>query len=271
VTARAPGDTQDDDDAPPASLPVPVSTWLDTDVGTQSETPGSLQQTLARLREEETEPRVTLPGGATPWQLDVVGGREAGQLVPVANGRVVVGRQLGALRFDDPFVGDGHASFFLRGDALVVEDGGTLSGVFVSVGPRVIVEPGHVFACGLQVFRFLGGLDAPTSPESYGAPVTSGLWRVEHLLVGERSGRVVLFRHGLHIGRTQGAFRFEDDALLDDLHVELKPGPSGMELITHSQRWPTFVRIPAGSELRLDAGDLVRVGTATLRVLGAPR
>jgi hypothetical protein len=268
---RRPGDTQDDD-APLANLPVPVSAWLDTDVGgTHPETPPSLGQTLAQLRDEATEPRVSLPGGAAPWQLDVVGGAGAGRVVPVSNGRVVVGRQLGALRLNDPFVGEGHASFFLRGDALVVEDGGTSSGVYVSVGPRVILEAGHVFACGLQVFRFLGGLDAPTVPQYYGAPVTSGLWRVEHLLVGGRSGRVAMFRHGLQIGRTQGVFRFDDDGLLDELHAELKPGPAGMELVTHSQRWPTFVRIPAGTELRLDAGDLVRVGTTTLRVLAAPR
>jgi hypothetical protein len=89
---------------------------------------------------------------------------------------------------------------------------------------------------------------------------------VEHLLVGDRSGRVALFRYSASIGRVRGTFQFPDDVLLDEVHAELRPGDVGMELLTHG-RGPAFLKVATGAEVKLRHGELVRIGTSTLRVV----
>jgi hypothetical protein len=209
------------------------------------------------------------PNPDAPYAVEVAAGPLVGQgqVVPVGRKPMVVGRVLGALKVDDPFVSEGHASFYIRNGEVVVADGGSPSGVFVEVGRRVALSEGDVFACGLQAFRFLGPTEVAMDPLAYGAPLPFKAYRLEHLLVGGRGGRVVLFRHSASIGKNQGSLQFPDDELLDDLHVELRAGPHGMALVTHSQRWPVFMRIPTGAEVVLGEGALVRIGTSTLRVI----
>lgn len=207
--------------------------------------------------------------GEASYALEVVAGPGFGQQVPIGSRPTVVGRSLGALRVDDPFVSEGHASFSVHHGEVVVADGGSPSGVFVEVGRRVALAQGDVFACGLQVFRFLGEVEQVADPSVYGAPLPPfKAYRLEHILVGGRSGRVLLFRHSASVGRTRGSLQFPDDELLEELHVELKAGPHGMALLTHAQHWPTFMRIPGGTEVVLATGTLVRMGTCSLRVLG---
>ena len=201
------------------------------------------------------------------FTIEVVAGHGVGQVVPVGRKPVVVGRLLGGIKVDDPFVSEAHASFFVRNGEPVVADGGSPSGVFVEVARRVALAQGDVFACGLQVFRFLGAVEPATTHQVYGAPLPFKAYRLEHVLVGGRSGRVVLFRHTASVGRRQGSLQFPDDGLLDDLHVELKAGPHGMALVTHSRNWPVFMRIPTGAEVVLGDATLVRIGTSTLRIV----
>lgn len=216
--------------------------------------------------DDQTLIRAPMPSEG-PFAVEVVAGPIAGKVVPVGRMPMVLGRALGALQVDDPFVSEAHASFFVRNGEPVVADGGAPSGVFVEVAKRVALAEGDVFACGLQVFRFLGAVEPTIADHVYGAPLPFKAYRLEHVLVGGRSGRIVVFRHSASIGRTEGSLQFPDDVMLDDLHVELKVGPHGMALVTHSQRWPAFMRIPAGAEIALEVGTLVRVGTSTLRVI----
>jgi hypothetical protein len=226
--------------------------------------------------EEATEPRLSRrPTTDEPWSLDVVG--QAGTEVHVGRRGLIVGQQMGGLLITEPFIAEGHASFSLRGADLVVEDGGSASGVFVSLPPVVVLEPGHVIAVGRQMLRYVGELTraAPlpgrlafeAAPLEYGAPLPPRAFRVEHVLVGERSGQAALFRTRFTLGRTEGTWRFPDDEQLDPLHVELRPGDDGIELVTHSRRWPSFVRLAPGTEAPLFHGALVRLGTVMVRVI----
>jgi hypothetical protein len=224
----------------------------------------------AAVSEPTPEPRWALdalpPTAEAPFALEVLAGPRAGLVVGVGRRSAVVGRAMGALRVDDPFVSEGHASFVVRGGQLVVVDGGTGSGVYVSAPPVVVLRTGQCFAVGLQVFRFLGPLE-PGTPDIYGAPFPRRAFRVEHVLVGGRSGRVVVFRFSASIGRLKGTFRFPDDELLEEAHAELRPGPSGVELLTHARQAPVFLRAADGADVPLQNGDLVRIGTSTMRVL----
>lgn len=216
--------------------------------------------------DEHTLVRVRAPT-ENAFAIEAVAGPAFGHVVAMSRRPLVVGRALGGLQVDDPFVSEAHASFFVRNDEPIVADGGAPSGVFVEVGRRVALSQGDVFACGLQVFRFLGAVEPIPAHGTYGAPLPFKAYRLEHVLVGGRSGRVVVFRHAASVGRCQGSLQFPDDELLDDLHVELKAGPHGMALVTHSKRWPAFMRIPTGAEVALAEGTLVRIGTSTLKVV----
>ena len=207
------------------------------------------------------------PVAEAPFALELVSGPATGLVVGVGRRSAMVGRVLGALQVEDPFVSDGHASFQVRGGQLVVVDGGTPSGVYVSAPPVVVLQPGQCFAAGLQVFRFLGPLEEPGPAHLYGSPFPRRAFRVEHVLVGDRGGRVVLFRYSASIGRSRGTFQFPDDERLEPVHAELRPGRAGMELVTHARQAPVFVRVPSGAEVPLQNGDLVRFGASTLRVV----
>jgi hypothetical protein len=237
--------------------------------------PGTDKQALL-WPEETPEPRARpRPPTDEPWSLDLVGQPDAG--VHVGRRGLIVGHQMGGLTLAEPFVAEGHASFTLRGADLVVEDGASASGVFVSVPALVVLEPGHLVSVGRQLLRYHGevaraesppprpALDAPPVP--YGAPPPPRAFRVEQVLVGGRAGQAALFRTRFTLGRTGGTWRFPDDEQLDPLHVELRPGPDGIELLTHSTRWPAFVRLAPGAEVALGHGALVRIGTVLMRVI----
>jgi hypothetical protein len=214
------------------------------------------------------DPHASLPPVAeAPFAIEVVGGPSAGLVVGVGRRSAMVGRVMGALRVDDPFVSDGHASFVVRLGQLVLVDGGGPSGVYVSARPVEVLQPGQYFAVGLQVFRFLGPVEGPGTPGAFGAPVPRGAYRLEHVLVGDRPGRVVLFGHSASIGRLRGTLQFPEDPNLEALHAELRPGRLGMELLTHGRQAPAFLRTPAGGDVPLQNGDLVRFGASTVRVV----
>lgn len=216
-------------------------------------------------------PHRVLPPEPSAFMLTLAGGPRGGQSIPVGRGRLVIGRRFGGLQLNERFVSEGHASFFQRGHQLCVEDGRAPSGVYVSAPRHVLIEPERVFCCGHQVFRFRGQLPPPREPLVYGFPPPVGAYRVEHVLVGNRPGRSVVFHHGLTIGRTDGALKFPDDTLLDVVHAELKPTPIGMELITHSRRLPNFLRMGGGSTVPLEHGAMVLIGDTMLRVVAVAR
>lgn len=88
------------------------------------------------------------PRGA-PSTLQVVGGPNAGQSVPLGDGPVLLGRGTdAAIRLDDDYVSTRHARFATNGEQWFVEDLGSTNGTYL--GSQRITSPTPV-GLGIQV------------------------------------------------------------------------------------------------------------------------
>lgn len=207
---------------------------------------------------------------ARTWSLEVLTGPHTGRTVALKK-NTMFGRGLGALELDDdPFVSPGHASFVMRQGDLFVTDGGSASGTWVSIDVPTRIAPGGSFSAGLQRLKFLGPIidPPPEAPVPYGAPRPAASWRLEHILVGGRGGRVWVLRGVITLGREGSHLKFRDDDSMAMTHVEMRPAGNELELIDRSARAGTFIEIAGGAERRLADGARVRIGSTVFRVSG---
>lgn len=225
---------------------------------------------LTLVREEgthSTEPQLPPVEGQREWKLTVLTGPHAGATLAIGRKPVVLGKGLGPLHLeDDFFISAAHASFFVRNDELWVSDGASASGTWLSLSQAEWVSPGGSFSAGLQRFRFLGLLEQGSSqvPWAYGAPRPQASYRLEHVLVGNRGGRVWLLRGVVSLGRL-GVVSVPDDVTLEEQHVELRPARTSLEIVDKSSGGGVFVMLPPGGERRVPIGARVRLGATVFQ------
>jgi len=231
----------------------------------------------ARPSEPEPEPvplTAARPARGGQWVLRILSGADAGQIFKMpSSGAAVVGRQRGALVFDDFHVSPLHATFLLREGNVVVRDENSASGVFVRIQSEVPILARTFFSAGERLFRFVGAVEkpkaaAPGRPWPYGAPTPADtLYVVEELLVGHRPGRTaVTAGPTLSIGQTGCDLSFPADSELSAKHCEVAVGPGGARLKDVSDGSGVFLRIAPGTEHLLQAGDEIRIGRQTLKL-----
>ncbi len=186
----------------------------------------------------------------------------------------MVGRSKGAILFpDDPHVSPHHGTLVLKEGKLFIRDEASLSGIFITT-PQATVRAGTCFAAGGRLFRFTGPLPpgeqpVPGRPVAYGAPTPPGhaVYGLEELLVGGRSGRVVVSAGPLlTIGQQQCDLSFPGEDGIAMRHCDLSPSGDHAILRDLSGGLGTWVRIPAGVERQLVPGDRVRIGAHVLKV-----
>jgi hypothetical protein len=184
-----------------------------------------------------------------------------------------VGRTRGAILFaDDIFLSAQHATFLIKDNVLHVRDESSTSGVYVTIGSETLT-PMSFFSIGQRLFRFIGKLEAPPPlagrPTVYGAPVPpgQGVFGVEEVLVGGRSGRTVVTSAPLMtLGQANCDFSYPQEEGLASRHCELSFTASGAQLRDLSGGLGTYVRIPPTVERALRPGDRVRLGQHILQV-----
>lgn len=214
------------------------------------------------------QPRPSAPTGKT-WSLEVLTGPHTGVSLPVSKRPMLIGKGLGVLDVEsDPFMSTAHASFFQRNGELWISDGGSASGTWLSIDAPHRLAPGDSFSVGLQRFRYLGPVEAGSveQPWPYGAPRPAASWRLEHVLVGARSGRTWVLRGMITIGREGTTLRFAEDDAMALVHAELRPSGVNLELVDRSARIGTFVALAPGGERRVTEGARVRLGSTVFRV-----
>ena len=98
-------------------------------------------------KERGTKP--TKPKRGTPTKLQIVGGPNAGQSVPLGDEPILLGRGTdAAIRLDDDYVSTRHARFATNGEEWFVEDLGSTNGTYV--GSQRVSAPVPV-GIGIQV------------------------------------------------------------------------------------------------------------------------
>jgi FHA domain len=211
---------------------------------------------------------------ASRFGLAVIAGSTRGQRFKLPVTGCSVGRTRGAILFgDDTFVSAQHASFLIKDNVLHVRDESSASGVYVTVPGVETLLPWSFFSIGQRLFRFLGKLEAPPPlagrPTVYGAPVPpgQGVFGVEEVLVGGRSGRTVVTSLPLlTIGQANCDFSYGQEEGMASRHCELSFSPTGAQLRDLSGGLGTYVRVPPGVERPLRPGDRVRMGQHIVQV-----
>ncbi|HZA49331.1 MAG TPA: FHA domain-containing protein [Myxococcaceae bacterium] len=215
--------------------------------------------------------------GAAPskFGLTVLEGFNAGQRFRLAGAGCMVGRNKGAILFsEDVFVSPHHGTFLLRDGRLFIRDEASVSGIYVSILGGEAIQAGDYFAAGHHLFRFAGALPSapaatPDRPAIYGAPMRSGqpLYAFEEIVVAGRVLRVLVTAGPLlTIGQEQCDLSYPGDETLAARHCEISPNGPGATLRDVSGGMGTFVRVPAGIERPLSAGDRVRIGQQVIQV-----
>ncbi|OJT22674.1 hypothetical protein BO221_23235 [Archangium sp. Cb G35] len=211
---------------------------------------------------------------ASRFGLAVVAGATRGQRFKLPVTGCSVGRTRGAILFaEDVFVSPQHATFLIKDNVLHVRDESSASGVYVTIPGAETIPPMSFFSAGQRLFRFLGKLEAPPPlagrPTVYGAPVPpgQGVYGVEEVLVGGRSGRTVVTSAPLlTIGQANCDFTYPQEDGMAGRHCELSFTPAGAQLRDLSGGLGTFVRIAASVDRPLRPGDRVRLGQHIVQV-----
>ncbi|WPB81435.1 FHA domain-containing protein [Archangium violaceum] len=211
---------------------------------------------------------------ASRFGLAVVAGSTRGQRFKLPVTGCTVGRTRGAILFaEDVFVSPQHATFLIKDNVLHVRDESSASGVYVTIPSAETIPPMSFFSAGQRLFRFLGKLEAPPPlagrPTVYGAPVPpgQGVYGVEEVLVGGRSGRTVVTSAPLlTIGQANCDFTYPQEDGMAGRHCELSFTSAGAQLRDLSGGLGTFVRIASAVDRPLRPGDRVRLGQHIVQV-----
>jgi pSer/pThr/pTyr-binding forkhead associated (FHA) protein len=192
-----------------------------------------------------------------------------GRQFPLTGGSMAAGKT-GAVSFpEDPYIGALHATFFYRGDDLVIKDEGAGNGVYVRLKEGQVLRPGDMFSIGEHLLRYAGISAAPAVPAArHGSPRTSDrLQVIEEILEGGGTGRVCK-RPGpsITIGRVGCDLSFPSDGFISARHAELSLAGETPFLRDLGSANGTFVRILPRTDRVLKHGDYLLLGRELLRV-----
>jgi pSer/pThr/pTyr-binding forkhead associated (FHA) protein len=190
-------------------------------------------------------------------------------------GTNVTAGRTGAIAFpEDPYISANHASFFFRGDELVIKDEGAGNGIYVRLREAQPLRPGDMFSIGEHLLRYGGVAAVPAIPAArHGSPRTSDrLQVIEEVLEGGGTGRICK-RPGpsITIGRVGCDLSFPTDGFISARHAELSLAGETAFLRDLGSANGTFLRVQPRSDRVLKHGDYLLLGRELLRVEIATR
>ncbi|NOZ85124.1 MAG: FHA domain-containing protein [Deltaproteobacteria bacterium] len=200
-------------------------------------------------------------------------GSEGGQY-PLEQGETVCGRMEGKILFlEDEYLSPKHAVFTFENGKLVVQDAGSLNGIFFRIQGEVVIEQGDSFRIGKQFLKFedLSRLEVVASPDEgddtvlWGSPVGDMWGRVVQIIEGGHRGNVYLLnKDEVVLGREKGDITFPYDGFVSGKHAKLSNRGGNFILTDLGSSNGTFIRLRKPKELKQN--DLLLVGQQLLRV-----
>jgi pSer/pThr/pTyr-binding forkhead associated (FHA) protein len=191
-----------------------------------------------------------------------------GERIDLTDG-MVVGRSYGGIFAEDGYLSPTHARFTSEGGQLVVEDLGSVNGIYVRLVPNdpVVLEHGSVFRIGQEIVRFER---LPTAKEVNGTALLGGpnpgfLGRICLVLGPNSVGNCYCIpADGIHLGRERGDIIFPDDGYVSGLHCRVHTVGGNVVLTDVGSSNGTYLRL--GVRSPLIPGALVLIGQQLLRV-----
>lgn len=193
----------------------------------------------------------------------------AGPAFPLLEPQSVCGRLEGSLRLsDDATVSPRHARFKVRGEAVVVEDLGSVNGTFVRIRSPHRLEPGEELRLGRQLLRIeplpRPPQDAPGT-RAWGAADPGYLLRLAQLLEGGGLGEIHPLHEGENVlGREAGEVVFPGDRYVSARHARIDLSRGEVTVTDLGSSNGTFRRITGPTPLA--PGDQLLIGAQLLKL-----
>jgi predicted component of type VI protein secretion system len=159
----------------------------------------------------------------------------------------VIGRGAGPLFDHDSYLSPRHARFALDGGRMILEDAGSLNGVFVRITQEEPLQSGDVFRIGQELVRFDAILEPQVledGTEIMGSP-NPGYWGRLSVIMGPGidGSAFPLMGEEMVLGRERGDILFSDDGYVSGIHAKISVREDGYFLTDLGSSNGTFVRL----------------------------
>jgi pSer/pThr/pTyr-binding forkhead associated (FHA) protein len=182
-----------------------------------------------------------------------------------------IGRDTGSIFSGDNYLSPVHANFTRRGDRVLVNDAGSLNGVYLKLRANApwALGLGDMFRIGQQILK-LDALDGQNltrdGVRQFGSPVRGYAARLSLMIGRETTGDALLIpMTGFHLGRERGDARFPNDAYVSSLHCQLSVDADNTIWLTDlGSSNGSFVRLT--KEHPVSWGDILLMGQQLFRL-----
>lgn len=210
------------------------------------------------------------PGSTKAAKLVMLGpdGQPIGERVLAAGELLEVGRTCGPPWEDDAYLDPRHASLQITDDGVVVEDHGSLNGVFLKLHDRVEVQNGDQFRVGQELLLY-EDLPEPTptddGTERMGSP-NPGYWGRVTVLVDPDHPSLAhpIDGDGIMIGRENGDITFPTDGYVSGQHCQIVGDDTGVFMEDVGSSNGTYMRCRTGQ--LVPYGSLILIGQKLFQV-----
>lgn len=191
-----------------------------------------------------------------------------GDRIEVTDG-MVFGRSTGGIFVEDGYLAPQHARFTSVAGQLVIEDLGSLNGIYVRLVPNepAPLEDGSVFRIGQEIIRFerLPAAQDVNGTALLGGPNPGFLGRICLVLGPDLVGNCYCVPpEGIHLGRERGDIIFPDDGYVSGLHCRIHTSGGKVVITDVGSSNGTYLRL--GAKTSLLPGTLLLMGQQLFRV-----
>jgi pSer/pThr/pTyr-binding forkhead associated (FHA) protein len=181
---------------------------------------------------------------------------------------IVLGRGVGPLFDSDGFLSPRHTTLTYTSGRLLLEDMGSLNGVFVKITREEPIATGAIFRIGQELLRFdlIGEPQVMVDgTEILGSP-NPGYWGRLSLIVGPSidGSAFPLVGDEVVIGRERGDILFSDDGYVSGTHSRISIRADGCYLTDLGSSNGTFIRILEPREIF--SGTFLLMGQQLFRI-----
>ena len=197
-----------------------------------------------------------------------------GAKIPIVSGEVRLGRASSySVLESDPFLSPHHASLISNDNGHVLQDAGSLNGVFIRITTEVELQDADFIRIGQELlqFRFMSEAPLVAAPASDEKTLTAGspdanYWGRLSLISGpETETRGFVFSQDeVFLGREIGDILFRDDGFVSGRHARIARVDGRIYLKDLGSSNGTYVRIRG--ERHVGSGDLILMGQQLFRV-----
>jgi pSer/pThr/pTyr-binding forkhead associated (FHA) protein len=194
-------------------------------------------------------------------------GSEGGSF-DVMEPEITLGRGAGPLFDNDAYLSPQHARMVFSGADVLVEDLGSLNGIYVRIVEPEPLHPGDVIRVGQELLRY----DPITDPaplddgtEVLGSP-NPGYWGRLSLIVSRTAdgSAFPLMGDEMDLGRERGDILFSDDGYVSGKHAKIYLADNGVFLSDLGSSNGSFIRL--AEPRRVPYGTYLLIGQQLFRL-----